>query len=156
MACRLAGPKPLTKLLIWHLETNFSENLIKNQTFSFKKIYLNISSGKWQPSCLGHNELMSSMLLLSCFVSDLWNPLLCCAGSQPENCGGSYPRDAVITGKLERVVTLLHSYPSSYIISVAYCMIAVAPLLRHWRYCTLVLNHQCIMAKLSYIITFIW
>ena len=32
-------------LLIWPLETNFSENLIENNTFSFKKMHLKMSSG---------------------------------------------------------------------------------------------------------------
>ena len=40
-------------LLIGHLETNFSEILIKIHTFSFKKMRLKMSSGKWRPSCLG-------------------------------------------------------------------------------------------------------
>ena len=38
-------------LLIWTLETNFSEILIKIHTFSFKKM----SSAKWRPFCLGLN-----------------------------------------------------------------------------------------------------
>ena len=44
-------------LLIRPLGTNFSEILIKIYTFSFKKIHLNMSSGKWRPSCLGLNVL---------------------------------------------------------------------------------------------------
>ena len=39
------------------LEINFSEILIKIHTFSFKKIHLKLSSGKWRPFCLGLNEL---------------------------------------------------------------------------------------------------
>ena len=45
-------------LLIGPLGTNFSEISIGIQTFSFKKIYLKMSSGKWRPSCLGLNVLM--------------------------------------------------------------------------------------------------
>ena len=44
-------------LVIRPLETNFSEILIKIHTFSFKKIHLKTSSGKWRPFCLGLNEL---------------------------------------------------------------------------------------------------
>ena len=44
-------------LLIRPLGTNFSEILIGNQTFSFKKIHLKMSSAKWRPFCLGLNEL---------------------------------------------------------------------------------------------------
>ena len=40
-------------LLIRHLGTNFSEILIRNQTFSLKKIYLKMWSAKWRPFCLG-------------------------------------------------------------------------------------------------------
>ena len=42
-------------LLIEHLETNFSEILIKINTFLFTKMYLKMSSGKWRPFCLGLN-----------------------------------------------------------------------------------------------------
>ena len=43
-------------LLIGPLGTNFSEMLIKIHTFSFKKIHLKMSSGKWRPFCLGLNS----------------------------------------------------------------------------------------------------
>ena len=39
------------------LGTNFSEILIEIHTFSFKKMNLKISSGKWRPFCLGLNVL---------------------------------------------------------------------------------------------------
>ena len=45
-------------LLIGPFRTNFSEILIEIHTFSFKKMHLKISSGKWQPSCLGLNVLI--------------------------------------------------------------------------------------------------
>ena len=45
-------------LLIGPLGTNFSEMLIEIHTFSFKKIHLKMSSGKWRPFCLGLNVLM--------------------------------------------------------------------------------------------------
>ena len=45
-------------LLIWPLGTNFSEISIGIQTFSFKKMHLKMSSGKWRPFCLGLNVLM--------------------------------------------------------------------------------------------------
>ena len=44
-------------LLIGTLGTNFSEMLIEIHTFSFKKIHLKMSSGKWWPFCLGLNVL---------------------------------------------------------------------------------------------------
>ena len=45
-------------LLIGPLGTNFSEMLIEIHTFSFKKIHLKMSSGKWQPFCLSLNVFM--------------------------------------------------------------------------------------------------
>ena len=44
-------------LLIRHQETNFSEILIEIHTFSFKKMYLKISSAKRRPFWLGLNVL---------------------------------------------------------------------------------------------------
>ena len=44
-------------LLIGPLGTNFSEILIEIHTFSFQKIHLKMSSGKWWPFCLGLNVL---------------------------------------------------------------------------------------------------
>ena len=44
-------------LLMGPLGTNFSEMLIESHTFSFKKIHLKMSSGKWRPFCLGLNVL---------------------------------------------------------------------------------------------------
>ena len=45
-------------LLIGPLGTNFSEFLIGIQTFSFKKMHLNMSSAKWRPFCRGLNVLI--------------------------------------------------------------------------------------------------
>ena len=47
-------------LLTGPLGTNFSEILIKIHTFSFKKMHLKTSFGKWRPSCLSLNVLKSS------------------------------------------------------------------------------------------------
>ena len=44
-------------LLFGPLGSNFSEMLIEIHTFSFKKIHLKMSSGKWRPFCLGLNVL---------------------------------------------------------------------------------------------------
>ena len=44
-------------LLIGSLGTNFSEIIIEIHIFSFKKIHLKMSSGKWRPFCLGLNVL---------------------------------------------------------------------------------------------------
>ena len=44
-------------LSIGPLGTNFSEILIEIYTFSFKKMHLKMSSGKWRPFCLGLNVL---------------------------------------------------------------------------------------------------
>ena len=44
-------------LLIGPLGTNFSEILVEIYAFSFKKMHLKMSSGKWRPFCLGLNML---------------------------------------------------------------------------------------------------
>ena len=44
-------------LLIGPLRTNFSEILFGIQAFSFNKMHLKMSSGKWRPFCLGLNVL---------------------------------------------------------------------------------------------------
>ena len=49
-------------LLTGPLGTNFSENSIEMHTFSFKKMHLKMSSGKWQPFCLGINVLSSDLI----------------------------------------------------------------------------------------------
>ena len=47
-------------LLIWPLGTNFNEILIEIHTFSFKKMCLKMSFGKWRPVCLSLNQLMAA------------------------------------------------------------------------------------------------
>ena len=49
--------------LIGTLGTNFSAILAEIITFSFKKVYLKVSSAKWRPFCLGLNVL--SMLSMA-------------------------------------------------------------------------------------------
>ena len=49
-------------LLIRTLGTNFSEILSEIHTFSFKKMHLKMSSGKWRPFCLGLNVLTTRKL----------------------------------------------------------------------------------------------
>ena len=46
-------------LLIGPLGTNFNETSIKIHTFSFTKIHLKLSSGKWRLFCLGLNVLIN-------------------------------------------------------------------------------------------------
>ena len=60
MACRLIGAKPLSQPMLRTLRTYFSENLIKIQQFSLKKMHMKMSSAKWRPSCLGLNVLTLS------------------------------------------------------------------------------------------------
>ena len=46
-------------LSIRTLGTNFSEILSKIHIFSFKKMYLKVSSEKWRPFCLGLNVIIT-------------------------------------------------------------------------------------------------
>ena len=75
-------------LLIEPLGTNFCEISIRIQTFSFKKMHLNMSSAKWHPFCLGLNVLtLISVLPLSpscwlwchvvCYIGPNYNTHLC-------------------------------------------------------------------------------
>ena len=48
-------------LLIGTLGTNFSEIVITIEKFSFKKMHLNMYSGKWKPLCLGLNVITHSL-----------------------------------------------------------------------------------------------
>ena len=52
-------------LLIGPPGTNFSEILIEIYMFSFQKMHLKISSGKWRPSGLGLNELILFLIIRS-------------------------------------------------------------------------------------------
>ena len=66
-------------LLIRNLGTNFSEILIGVKTFSFKKMHLKMSSGKWRPFCLGLNVLTTIWKLILAVIteftsSDRWIP----------------------------------------------------------------------------------
>ena len=58
-------------LLIGPLGTNFSEMSIEIHTFSFKKINLKMSFGKWWSFCLGLNVLKFPLQLL---VLRCWHP----------------------------------------------------------------------------------
>ena len=53
-------------LSIGPLGTNFKEILIEIHIFSFKKMHLNMSSGKWRPFCLGLNALTLPVPCSSC------------------------------------------------------------------------------------------
>ena len=61
MVCHLAGRHQAIIstnagiLLIEPLGANFSENLIKMDTFSFMEMHLKMSSAKWRPYCRGLN-----------------------------------------------------------------------------------------------------
>ena len=65
-------------LLIGPLWTNFSEILIAIHTFSFKKMHLKMSSGKWRPFCLGLNVLKHISVLFPEVFSSLLLPLQWC------------------------------------------------------------------------------
>ena len=56
-------------LLIRTSGTNFSEILSEMHTFSFKKMHLKMSSGKWRPFCLGLNELRVFSVSCHCLLS---------------------------------------------------------------------------------------
>ena len=59
-------------LLIGPLGTNSSDFFIKIHTFSFKKMHLKRSSGKWRPFCLGLTVLNTSPIHRTDTGSPLW------------------------------------------------------------------------------------
>ena len=60
-------------LLIGPLGTNFNEILFGIQTFSFKKMHSEMSSGKWRPSCLGLNVLtLSASIRVFIVLKTVW------------------------------------------------------------------------------------
>ena len=62
-------------LLIGPLGTNFSEILIEIDTFSFKKIHLTMSSGKWRSFRPGLNVLTVPLVFVSCDCSCIGWPI---------------------------------------------------------------------------------
>ena len=58
-------------LSIGHLGTNFSEILIRIQTFPFKKMEFKMSSAKWHPFCLGINVLNSCLQLCEVHITEV-------------------------------------------------------------------------------------
>ena len=60
-------------LLIGPLGTNFSEIAIEIDIFSFKKMHLKMSSGNWQPSCLGLNVLMCTQVSFCVLGAARWS-----------------------------------------------------------------------------------
>ena len=71
MTSRLDGSHPLYNagmLLIGPLGTNLSENLIRIQTFSFKKIRFKMSSARRHPFFLGLNVLILSYTYMHSFL----------------------------------------------------------------------------------------
>ena len=68
-------------LLIGPLGTNFNEILLELYTFSFTKMHLKMSFGKWRPFCLGLNALTHIQYIIYwlCFVSLCWGQISFCA-----------------------------------------------------------------------------
>ena len=67
-------------LLIGPLATNFSEIVIRIQTFSFTKLYLKTSSAKRRLFCLGLNEL--NIILSYYAATGSSSSSVCCGSSQ--------------------------------------------------------------------------
>ena len=63
-------------LLIGPLGTSFSETLSECHTFSFNKVRLKMSFGKWRPFCLGLNVLrgMWTVMMILCYERGFLSP----------------------------------------------------------------------------------
>ena len=82
-------------LLIGTFGTNFSEILIRIQTFSFTKMHLKMSSAKWRPFCLGFNvfraihicSFNSSWIRFCCHnYSEIWTRVSSWLLKAPRDC----------------------------------------------------------------------
>ena len=104
-------------LLIRSLGTNFNEILIGIQTFSFKKMYLKVSSGKWRPFCLGLNVLTHWGLMTHICTRELghWFSWWLVASSARSHCLNK---------------------------SMGWCKKDITPLLTHWSYAFLAITHR--------------
>ena len=60
--------------IFMHIAPYFNEISVEIHTFSFKKMYLKISSGLWRPFCLGLN-------VLNQIVQRLWTHMVDLKGS---------------------------------------------------------------------------
>ena len=59
-------------LLIWNLQTNFSEILGQICTFSLKKMQLKMPSGYWRPFCLSLDMSTKFCSKVNCFRMSGW------------------------------------------------------------------------------------
>ena len=91
------------------LGRNFSKIVIEMYIFSFKKMHLKISSGKWRPCCLGLNVL--KIVMLPCQEADVFrNGNLWCVKTYWK----SYDKIHVVggircdTGKVTLLMCLIH------------------------------------------------
>ena len=75
-------------LLIGPWGTNFNEILIGIHTFSFKKIYLKMSSAKWRPFCLGLNVLIPCCKMAPGHLLTLYSPKI--NSLAPGRCGRKF------------------------------------------------------------------
>ena len=60
-------------LLMGPLEINFSEIVIRIQTFPFKKMHLKMAYAKWRPFCLSLNVLINNILHSCITVIMMWH-----------------------------------------------------------------------------------
>ena len=92
-------------LLIGTLGTNFSEIVIETRPFSFKKMHLKMSSGKWRPFCLGLNVLIS-------LVKEATGLKAQCAQHNGRQIPAGYTNRNVISEKSMTLMTMSsNSYP---------------------------------------------
>ena len=65
-------PSQCSIIVNWTLGTNFNEIWIEIQKFSFTKMHLKMSSGKWRSFCLRGDELTMRICNQCCFITNYW------------------------------------------------------------------------------------
>ena len=102
-------------LLNWRWGTNFSEISIEIYIFSFKKMYLKMSSGKWWPCCLGHNVLTEDQIHNGATL-DVAYPILSTyhACWCPDNLRSQHYSDVIMDAIASQITSLTIVYSTVY------------------------------------------
>ena len=115
-------------LLVRPLGTNFSEISIEIHIFSFKKMYMKMSSGNWQPSCPGLNVLIIyARVIIPVLNHEIIEPL---SGSGTKN---SYSLNPIILPVMG-LVCLFGNFKQRNFPQIIFDCIIQYWILIHWKY----------------------
>ena len=161
MACRLFGAKPLLNqwwiIVNWTLRNNFKWNFIKLQNFLFAKMHLKILSAKWRPFCprgrwvkgstYKHPQFQtycSSHLHHQKYSRKEMSPKRRFSISKPSRQSGALCGYLLLGQQHVRDGATAISCVAYkvYMISIAWCAIAVTPVSTQWGKHSVLLSHR--------------